>query len=124
MTKEEFEIEAKKLQTRFGVKAMDMAFLELLFRETSDLPIIRIVKIIDHFVGLRPHNKPPTLQDFREMILKDLNDIRKEKDREYLRNRESGGLDKALKMLGAASLEEALEIAILKHKIKEADEAK
>lgn len=67
MTELLFNTQLERLKFRFGEKAFDTEFAKLLGFEVSSMADDAFIKLVDTMIGSRPHNRPPTLVDFREM---------------------------------------------------------
>lgn len=71
MKRETFAEGLRLLKLRFGEKAFDPGFVELISREVRDMSDYGFTRAVEHMLGARPHNKPPLLPDFRDMRLKE-----------------------------------------------------
>lgn len=69
MKQECFDTQIKRLKLRFGEKAFDPEFARLVGREVWTLNDNQFVYLVDVLIGSRPHSRPPTITDFREMRL-------------------------------------------------------
>lgn len=80
MTGEIFAAQVKRLQGRFGMKAFDQQFVDLVWRECREMTDGAFITFVDVIIGSRPHTRPPLLTEFREAKLTDSNSrVRQEK---------------------------------------------
>lgn len=66
MTPDQFKKQILRLQSRFGDRAFDNEFAELVWRIVDGMRHDEFVKVVETFIGARSHNKPPLLSEFRE----------------------------------------------------------
>lgn len=65
-----FVTQIKLLQDRFGEKAFNKSFVDLIWREVCTMNDNDFARTCEVFIGSRPHNKPPLLTEFREARLR------------------------------------------------------
>ncbi len=65
----EFAKQMQRLQTRFGPKAFDAEFVDLVWREVKDMGEQAFTRFVDVMIGSRAPTKPPLLSEFREARL-------------------------------------------------------
>jgi len=128
MTGEIFAEQVKRLQMRFGTKALDQQFVDLVWRECREMSEGALITFVDVMIGSRPHTKPPLLQDFRDARLAEAkrkfeSDVRGAV-REFEHPSARGGLKKFLAMNypGCKTLWDAVEVERLKIRIAKADQ--
>lgn len=66
MTQAFFLQQVKRLQVRFGERALDAEFVQLIWREVHEMSEHAFQRFCDVMIGSRSHNKPPLLSEFRE----------------------------------------------------------
>jgi hypothetical protein len=126
MTGEQFVAQMSRLRMRFGDKAFDPAFVDLVWREVHDMSVPAFSRFVDVAIGSRPHTKPPLLTDFREARLAESkrkfeDDLRGATD--TLKRRAPEEMRKHLRLIlskefgGVESVGDALEIAKLKRRV-------
>ncbi len=71
MTQEFFLKQIARLKSRFGEKAFDGEFVQLVAREVKDMSESSFVRFVDVMIGSRTAHKPPLLSEFREARQKD-----------------------------------------------------
>lgn len=71
MKSDYFLTHIKLLQNRFGEKALNKSFVDLVWREVCTMSDFGFARTCEVFIGSRPHTKPPLLTDFREARLRD-----------------------------------------------------
>lgn len=71
MTLDFFAGQSDRLVRRFGSKAFDQEFTQLVWREVHDMSEHAFMQFVDVMIGSRSHNKPPLLSDFREARIKE-----------------------------------------------------
>lgn len=130
MTQAFFLQQVKRMHVRFGEKALDAEFVQLIWRETHDMSESAFQRFVDVMIGSRTHNKPPLLSEFREARMREQklkfdNDVRgaaqtlakqaPEEMRKHLRailSKEFGSV---------SSIAEALEVARLRLRLEGAN---
>lgn len=130
MKSEFFVAQMNRLKDRFGDKAMNKSFADLVWREVYDMSEVAFAKACDVWIGNRPHTKPPLLAEFREARMNEQkhkfqDDVRgasyflsrksPEETRRHLKlilSKDFGGVD---------SVSEALEVAKHKQRIAKAN---
>lgn len=115
-----FQFQIQRLQTRFGTKAFDQEFSQLVWREVHDMSEPGFVRTVDIFIGSRSTHKPPLLSEFREARLNEKklkfqNDLRGAT--EFLTKKAPAEMRKHLKAIlskefgGVESVSDAFEVA-------------
>lgn len=66
MTPQDFVADMTRLRQRFGDRAFDQSFADLVWREVHDMSAQAFTRAVDVWIGSRPHTKPPLLSEFRE----------------------------------------------------------
>lgn len=130
MTENFFSQQWKRLEVRFGAKAMDPELKMLVAREVHDMSERAFQRAVDVWIGSRPHTKPPLLAEFREAALA---------ERKYALDRDTMGAlisinrkapdEMKAQMRGAlskefgavSSVKEAMEVARIRQRVDQAD---
>lgn len=122
MTPEQFAPQLNRLRIRFGDRALDKEFSQLVWREVHDMSEQAFTRFVDVMIGSRPHTKPPLLAEFREARL---NERKRAFDNE-VQAVTRGTLKPLADVLrpdfgGVSGVKEALEIARLRQRTKRGD---
>lgn len=126
MNEQFFREQIGRLKTRFGDRAFDAEFVKLVALEVNTMSEQAFSRTVGTFIGSRKHTDPPRLSEFREARLR---------EEKYAFDQEvrgaanvldwpaKGGLQRFLarEYPGAKTLNEAVEIQILRNQIARAD---
>jgi len=117
-----------RLKSRFGEKAFDDEFVKLAVRELMQMADGNVIRSVDVWIGNRPANRPPLLDDFRQARLTEER-VRLQNDISgALQTVNSGPREQGLKAYlakefpGCKTLAEAIEVRRLQIKIAKADD--
>lgn len=116
-----------RLQHRFGNRAFDQEFCDLVWRECHTMSDFGFQRLVDVFIGHRTANKSPLLADFREGRLNEekakfQNDLKKAVET-FEHPAKHDGLKRYLarEYPGCKTLWEAVQVQVLRNKIDSAD---
>lgn len=126
MTEAFFKNQVMRLRRRFGDRNFDDEFVLLVWREVCTMSDESMMRLVDIMVGSRASNKAPLLTDFREARLKEEQNRFKTEAGAASRSLDwpiKEGLKKILHkdFGGAKTVNEAIQIQILKNQLKKAD---
>lgn len=124
-----FKEHVERLKQRFGEKAFDLQFVQLIWPEVRDLTEPEFVGLVNFFLGSRTATRPPLVPDFKEGVItiqkknfqQDLNGAMKSLTKEWPKGSLRRALDANPDWKGCKTAWEAVQVQILKNRVKEAD---